>query len=115
MREIKFRQPVWANGTIFKWHFWGFKDGLYQHPVNQHESYEYTGINDINGNEIYEGDIVEWSIFPHNNEERVKDYIEFSNGVFKCSNRTEILGIKAPHVCLVVIGNIYKDQELITE
>ena len=58
MREMKFRQPVWNDGIVIGWNYWGFKDGLYQHPINQHESYEFTGLIGENDKEVYEGDIL---------------------------------------------------------
>lgn len=54
MRPIKFRQRI--NG---KWHFWGIVDGGFIAPVNPKEqSYQFIGIYDENGKEIYEGDII---------------------------------------------------------
>jgi len=61
MKEIKFRQPIYENGKIIKWHYWGFKNGEYQLPINQHESYQFTGMKDKNKKEIYEGDFVKYT------------------------------------------------------
>lgn len=86
MREIKFRQPVWDNGKITGWHYWGFKDGLYQPPINQHESYQFTNLKDRNGTEIYEGDICKLAILGReemqNPAEALQVVIEFKNAAW---------------------------------
>ncbi len=113
-REIKFRQPVWDNGEIIRWHYWGFKDGLYQHPINQHTSNEFTGLFDKNGKEIYEDDIIEWSVFlGDDSTKRIRDVIKYASGCFFVKNRGEILGLKAPYRTLKIIGNIHENKELI--
>ena len=61
MREIKFRQPVYEDGKLVWWHYWGYKDGIYQHPMNRNDSYQSLLIVDVNGKEIFEGDIVAYN------------------------------------------------------
>ena len=58
MRELKFRQPIWEDGKIIRWHIWGFRDGIYQHPMNQYESNQYSPFFDTNKVRICEGDII---------------------------------------------------------
>ncbi len=113
-REIKFRQPVWENGKIIRWHYWGFKDGLYQHPINQHVSNEFTGLFDRNGKEIYEDDIIEWSVFPDDDYiKRIRDVVKYSAGCFIAQNRREILGLKAPYREVEMLGNVHENHKLI--
>lgn len=74
-----------------------------------------TGLKDCKGKDIFEGDIVEWTIFPEKQPEgfRIKDVVAFSGGCFKVRKRCEILGLKEPHRQLTVIGNIYENPELL--
>lgn len=79
-----------------------------------YELMQFTGLLDKNGKEIYEGDIVEWTIFPEGKKPtRIKDAVGFSNGCFKVEKRVELLGLKEPHRKLEVIGNIYENPELL--
>lgn len=59
MREIKFRQYL-GEGN---WHYWGLGIGdseFISHlmSIDGGEIQEYTGLQDKDGNDIYEGDII---------------------------------------------------------
>lgn len=72
MREIKFRawdrlkkrmiQPcyceVFSDGLVA-----ASEDDYYHNTSSKIELMQYTGLKDVNGKEIYEGDIFEWEYF----------------------------------------------------
>lgn len=61
MREIKFRAWDKEKKIMFNWSF--TEQGLYPQDFFNNDNYQvmqYTGVNDKNGKEIYEGDIVEY-------------------------------------------------------
>lgn len=112
-REIKFRQAIYRPTTkeFLRWHYWGLIDktfvgidtGWYS-PINAvKNSYQYTGLKDKNGKEIYEGDILR--------DTRIKDkdwLMEVKHGVFGWLNLGD-------HTKMEVIGNIYENPELLNE
>ena len=64
MREIKFRAWDKEKKIMFNWSF--TEQGLYPQDFFNNDNYQvmqYTGVNDKNGKEIYEGDIVEYETY----------------------------------------------------
>jgi uncharacterized phage protein (TIGR01671 family) len=61
MREIKFRQRH-KRDKADGWWYWGFLEGHgFVSPLsNTEQNYQFTGLHDKNGQEIYEGDVVRW-------------------------------------------------------
>jgi len=141
-REIKFR--AWDKGTSTMKYSKPYYDGIGYCPEelkgeycpaelidnNGHQSHisdvlmnsdlyipmQYTGLKDRNGKEIYEGDIVRWSIWPEDSEEtKVIDTVGFSNGCFRSNKRYQLLCLIEPHRGVEVIGNIHENPELLNE
>ena len=78
----------------------------------------YAGFDDINGKEIFEGDIVEYKVWhrEYNRTEDSRDVVEFKNGAFYPRPLQEydskFDGINFRIFDLKVIGNIKENPEL---
>lgn len=107
MREIKFRVYDKRNK---RWFYWDTADGgnfWEMCRANEwHDICEYTGLKDINGKEIYEGDIVKW----YDDYKYVIDYIAYEDGCFCQYDGAELYRFN--HLC-EIIGNIHENPELI--
>ena len=73
------------------------------------EVMQYTGLKDINGEEIYEGDIIKW--IDSDGKER-RDAVEFRRGHFFICNYDYSIDC---YPQIEVIGNIYENPELLEE
>ena len=120
-REIKFRGKSIMDNTYGNWLYSsGIKYGddvelMYcdedtseeWHYIDKNTLGQYTGLNDKNGKEIYEGDIVEY--------ENMTGKIMFFNGSFILSDleETEEWELGVINEEIEVIGNIYENSELL--
>ena len=125
MREIKFRawdrfKQRWSNykindGTVY------FMDkntgvwyGSYNKRYKDFNLMQYTGLKDMRGKEIYEGDIL-----ANGNDEKTYKVI-FENGSFRAEFEGDFEEYSFDLIDVVlqgceVVGNIYENPELIKE
>lgn len=124
MREIKFRAWHKEKKEIVKVEEIDFMNKVINYIDNDYENnrqeiigacfedielMEYTGLKDMRGKEIYEGDI----LFESSGEEYFK--VVFEDGSFRLESEEYSLLLKNyAHICEVV-GNIYENSELIKE
>jgi hypothetical protein len=105
MREIKFR-VFWTHPESDSQGFDFFNAGEeYGSPdplCNISPFERFTGLRDINGKEIYEGDIVQ-------NEQGFISAIEYSDEEARFGTRTFVFDVNS----LTVIGNIHENPELL--
>lgn len=117
MREIKFR--VWhkPNNEMFEWE----KVKINPFSIVEDDQLvvmQYTGLKDRNGREIYEGDILL-------DDQQAKGIVFFEDGSFRLtSSKTGIRNYDEYDTLnqylvdyneLEVIGNIYKNHDLLNE
>ena len=105
MREIKFR--VW-DSISKKIHQWVNINGIGLWDFIRLDHYtlmQYTGLNDVNGKEIYEGDVVKWDgdVMAVEWEQVTASFIMVDDMGYKFDSEDRI----------EVIGNIYETPELI--
>ena len=128
MREIKFRAWIKEKKAIFEvilidyvtkkvtyllervGHFLSIRDAKF----NDVEFMQYTGLEDKNGKEIYEGDILS-----NGNDEKPYKVI-FENGSFRAELEGDFEEYSFDLIDVVaqgceVVGNIYENPELIKE
>ena len=136
MREIKFRGKSletgeWVYGDLLQYDDGsvcigvhsknytddGFNVGHYKHIISVDEDTigQYTGMEDRNGKEIYEGDIILQQGYHGGNEKMV---VRFEHGAFIVGYHNGSSTIKRPMLInkkCKTLGNIYDNPELLKE
>ena len=121
MREIKFRAWIKEVDEIREVEYINFWKKIISFPnkfckeyylnadFDEIELIEYTGLKDMKGKEIYEGDI----LFETFREEYFK--VVFENGSFRAEVNEYSLDLEDYANICEVVGNIYENPELIEE
>jgi uncharacterized phage protein (TIGR01671 family) len=123
MSYPRFRQYIKRPGSTPYFHYWGF--GLpdmgngFTSALLHFESEQFTGLFDRDGREIYEGDIVKFSLH-HNNSSVIADvtFTECSFMVHYWKSKTVENWVSLPlniedQESVEVIGNIHENKELL--
>nr|DAY42623.1 MAG TPA: YopX protein [Caudoviricetes sp.] len=115
MRKIKFRAWDKLNKEMINFESINFqerrvyKDTVSYRKFNDIELMQYTGLKDMKGKEIYEGDI----LFETFREEYFK--VVFENGSFRVEVDEYSLDLEDYANICEVVGNIYENPELMEE
>lgn len=88
--------------TLWYWH----------DPSEQVAIMQYTGLNDRNGVEIYEGDYI--TILDDNNRHYGQGPISFHKGGYQCHDM-HLQDIYYENCIVEVIGNIYENPDLLNK
>lgn len=121
MREIKFR--AWNIDEQYMHS--NIEDGIYCDPdevlgfdsilgLASYKVMQYTGLSDMNGKEIYEGDILKGGILHLTggrkiSNEDVATMVTYQDGMFKLGG----VSLLSFHRRAEVIGNIYENPDLV--
>ena len=137
MREIRFRAWDkergyfhWGASNIcltlggnLMWQFgWEFPNLLDREEASNYILMQYTGLKDKNGKEIYEGDILKYTVDDNSTEtgtERINKVV-FHEGAFCYIVPVLIMGELPSFLCQYnkqseIIGNAYENPELLKD
>ena len=101
------------NSEVIGIHTVGVLNNLYSNPNTSHDTCifeQWTGLTDINGIEIYEGDIIE-SETPHHGNHLIEEVV-FQQGMFMAAGIEYALNDLN---FIKVVGNINENPELLEE
>lgn len=106
-REIKFR--AW-NTKMLRFDYFDFESrNVHRNLCKEYHIMQYTGLKDIDGKEIYEGDIIEIE----NEDSPVHCECIFENGSFNLRDNAGGYWTRQlfhQQERLKIIGNIYEDE-----
>lgn len=119
-REIKFRLPIKISSTQKRFHYFRLSEGVSQQiwDIADGQPQQYIGLTDINGVEIYEGDIIQ---LESGSDEFFVAPVAFDDGRFVLKHPEGYHGEWGLSWRLIdacnykVIGNICENPELVKE
>lgn len=112
MREIKFRAWNEKEGMVYIDDLYWFEeegvhDGNGEGHNRKYELMQFTGLYDVNGKEVYEGDIILQS-----GPKSARRVVEFRNGNAVGTDPRGYIVLSFIRDACEVIGNIYENPDL---
>ena len=110
MREIKFREPLFLDEKFTRLHYWGLVSNGFIGTVHiKGKHYQYTGLKDKNGKEIYESDILK------SGKNHWKVVFLVGGFVMSPINKSGVAGTLSYFINekVEIIGNIYSNPEMV--
>lgn len=114
MRDIKFRSWNVVDKTMYN-SIYNCKDSFemqLKHP-QIYKIMQYTGLKDVNGIEIYEGDIVERRFMNLIDGAEFVGVVKYYDGAFNVDNNREAYPLFHEIDEIEILGNIYEDSGLL--
>lgn len=121
-REIKFRvynkkAKQWVHGPNYEVNLFGemillggFMQKISIEDLNECVPLQYTGLNDKNGKEIYEGDIIQFERWPIT--QPIKGTVIFYETEYRIHSSTDSMYYNLSNT-VEVVGNIFDNPELL--
>ena len=125
MRDIKFRGRI-CNGIrgAGNWVYWGLNGTDMIDVIDKETIGQFTGLKDSKGVEIYEGDILKYSIYDEERTGVIKYEDKWAQFYLSTKNKYGVgVGLTSVHswyynadddgTGVEIIGNIYKNPEFL--
>ena len=94
------------------WLLTDFMDQTKRYEVDPDTVGQFTGLNDKDGKEIYEGDVVRWMGY---DDEVIFELVEYGDGCFHLDDYAILNCEEIKTNNLIVVGNIHDNPELINK
>ena len=116
IRKLKFRRPIFINDKFDHFSYWGVemnraKFVLPETGVDHKSDEQFTSLLDMQGTDIYEGDIIRSDKNCMRTADYEKSEVIFYESCFRVQDIALSIIVQAFHP--IIVGNIHENPELL--